>query len=62
MIWQRVGLYGMVSDQYAVAKVYLDGCTLYELRYGDELLKTCNDFAECKAVALEHAEGRVGAD
>jgi hypothetical protein len=58
--WERVGAYGMRAGSYAVAKVYVDGCTLYELRHGDTLLKTCNDFAECQQVAAEHARGAHG--
>jgi len=48
----------MQSGEYRVAKNFVDGCTLYALYFGDELLKWCNDFGECKDAAEAHA-GRV---
>ena len=54
MNWQKVGSHGMQSGEYRVAKNFVDGCTLYALHFGDELLKWCNDFDECKAVAEAH--------
>lgn len=59
--WQREGRYSMRAGEYRCAKVYLDGCTLYPLYFGNETLKYCNDFQEAQAVAAEHA-GAVDAD
>lgn len=57
LIWQRVSTTGMVSGEYRVGKYFLDGCTLYRVYFGIGLLKTCNDFAECKEVAEAHLAG-----
>lgn len=58
MQWDRVGTHGMQSGNYRVAKVYVDGCTLYVLHFKDDRLGHFNDFAECKAAAIEH-EGKA---
>lgn len=54
MKWERVNSHGMQSGEYRVGKVFLDGCTLYQLWYRYELIKTCNDFDECKEEAKKH--------
>lgn len=54
MKWSRVGKYGMRSGNYSVGKVFLDGASLYELWFNNDLIKTCNDFDECKAFAEQH--------
>lgn len=59
MIWVKVGTHGMQSGDYRVAKNYIDGCTLYQVFFKDELLKHCNDFDECKEVANNHAKGKT---
>jgi hypothetical protein len=51
----------MRSGEYRVAKNFVDGCTLYALYFGDELLKWCNDFGECKDAAEAHAARTVAA-
>ena len=56
--WQRVGEYGMQSGEYRVAKTFVDGCTLYQLFFGNELLKWCGDFDECREVAESHMENK----
>ncbi len=36
---------------YRCGKVYIEGCTLYELWRGERLIATCNDFAEVMGAA-----------
>lgn len=60
MKWQRVGTHGMQSGDYRVAKNYLDGCTLYQVFYREELLKWCNDFNECREVVEKHEREITG--
>ena len=60
MDWQKVGTHGMKSGEYRVAKNFVDGCPLYALYFGDELLKWCNDFGECKDAAEAHAKRNGG--
>ena len=56
LIWVREGRYGMRSGEYRVAKVYLDGATLYTLYFGNQCLKVCADWSQAQDVAAEHAE------
>lgn len=57
--WIRSSKYGMKTDcgRYHCGKVYLDGCTLYELWFGNIKLKTANDFEECRDAADLHVRG-----
>ena len=58
MDWIRVGKYGMKCGPYSVGKVFLDGCTLYQVWFNNDNIKTCNDFAECNQVVAEHAKSQ----
>lgn len=53
LTWRRVGSHGMASEcgTYRCGKVYIEGCTLYELWRGERLIATCNDFAEVMGAA-----------
>ena len=57
MNWQRKGDTGMISGNYRVGKFFLDGCSLYGLWHGDDLIGYFNDFDEAKQAAESHAKG-----
>jgi hypothetical protein len=54
MKWEIVGKYGRRCGPYSVGKIYLEGCTLYELWHLEKLIKTCNSFEECNEFAENH--------
>lgn len=63
--WIESGNYGWKHLDYTIGLYYLDGCSLFQIRYKSEAepLKTCNDFDECvdvarKHYAEEHARGK----
>jgi len=59
MHWTPVGKYGKRCGLYTVGKFFLDGSTLYLLSYGDEKIKYCEDFDECKEAADAHRTQRT---
>lgn len=45
--------YAIVRGIQAIAKVFVDGCTLYELRVGNDLIGSFEEAGEAKAKADE---------
>lgn len=60
--WERVSSHGMQAGSYRVGKVFLDGCTLYELFHDWTLLKICADFHQAQEIAQQHSEGKWDGD
>lgn len=60
MKWKRVSEYGMQSGPYKVAKVFLDGATLYGVSHDsqEKMLKWCADWEQAQEYAKEHKEGK----
>ena len=54
--WKQVSKYALVRGNQSIAKVYVDGCTLYELWIGDKRIGHFNDANEAKARAEEAKE------
>jgi hypothetical protein len=59
-MWKRVGKYGMENGEYRVGKVFLDGCTLYQLWHKFDLIATCEDFDDCKNAQKRHQKALGG--
>jgi len=49
--WSRVSDYAIVRGRQAIAKCFVDGCTLYVLTDGETRIGHYNDAAEAKAMA-----------
>lgn len=49
--WKKVSKYALVRGNQSIAKVYVMGCTLYELWNGDERIGSFNDAEEAKEEA-----------
>lgn len=58
MTWLRVDKYAIRRGNQSIAKVYVDGCTLYELWNGDAYGGHFNDADEAKAEAESWAKAR----
>lgn len=46
--------YGWVCEPYRVGKVYLDGCSLFEVWHEHRRIGTTDDFAAARALARKH--------
>lgn len=58
--WKQVSKYALVRGSQTIAKVYVDGCTLYELWNGDAYGGHFNDANEAKSEAETWAKAREG--
>lgn len=49
--WTKVSKYALVRGNQSISKVYVMGCTLYELWIGDKRIGSYNDADEAKEAA-----------
>lgn len=58
MTWRKVSDYAITNGPQSIAKVYVDGCTLYELWNGEAYGGHFNDANEAKEAAETWAKLR----
>lgn len=58
--WVPAGEYGWKCGDYAIGKVFVDGCTLFEVWYQKELIASVDDFDDARAAARTHNNIELG--